>query len=221
MTSTAEDSTPRGRPQLALTDKPKRTRPRFDPSLEHEFGQKIAERSARGRPKEQQPQQESRDPSTEGVPSPADEEERRKRVLLPPPATPHPSRKFAVFHTRRSDSAAESATTPRDGGTTRSRPKESEPLPQRTMPRRVATPIGGPTQEQPLATPQRQPQSEQPGHSRQWEDRTARWEQPSGGRWEQRDYQDRSRSSRQWQDDQQWTEQSRYSHGRQDTRLDF
>ena len=84
------------------------------------------------------------------------------------------------------------------------------------MPKRAGAPIGGPTQEQPVATPQRQPQSEQQGHSRQWENRAARWEQLSGGRWEQRDYQDRSRSSHQWQDDQQWTEQSRYGHGRQD-----
>ena len=83
------------------------------------------------------------------------------------------------------------------------------------MPRRTAAPIGGSTRQQPLATPQRQPPGEQQGQSRQWDDHATRWDQ-STGIWEPRDYQDRSRSSRQWQDDQQWTEQSRYTQGGQD-----
>ena len=49
VTSTAEDLTTKGGPQLALTDKPARTRPRFDTTVEHAVGRKIAERSARGR----------------------------------------------------------------------------------------------------------------------------------------------------------------------------
>ena len=81
VTSTAEDHALRGGLQPAPTDKPKRTRPRFDPSLEHE----LLERLLRDRKGEGQLEPERRDPSTEGVPSPTDEEERRKRVPLPPP----------------------------------------------------------------------------------------------------------------------------------------
>ena len=220
VTSTAEDPTPKGGPQLALTDKLVRTRPRFDPTVEHTVGRKIAVRSARGRLTHQQPRQESRDSSADGVPTREEEQERRKRPPLPPPAPPKTAARMRSLTSPpppppRADSATESATsTPRNRGIMRLRTKEVDHPPQRTMPRRTATPIGGSTQQQPLATPQRQPQSEEQGQSRQWEDRAAR--DQSGGRWEQRDYQDRSRSSRQWQDDQQWTEQSQYTQGRQD-----
>ena len=186
VTSTAEDPTPEGGPQLALTDKPARTRPRFDPTVEHAVGRKIAERSARGRLTYQQPHQESRDPSTDGVSTREEEQERRKRPPLPPPATPKTAARTRSLTfpppPPRADSATESATsTPRNRGIMRLRTKEVDHPPQRTMPRRTAIPIGGSTQQQPLATPQRQPQSEQQGQSRQWEDRTARWDQ-SGGR---------------------------------------
>ena len=156
-----------------------------------------------------------RDPSTE-------EEEMRRRPPLPPPAT-QPSKNISGRlrsptyppPPQRAGSATETST-PRARGTMWSRPQDSDNPLQRTMPRRGDVLIGRPTHEERLATPHRPPATEQQGSSRQWEDRGARWEQPSGGRWEQREYQDRSRSSRQWQGNQQWTEQFRYGQERQD-----
>ena len=88
-TSAAEDPTPKGGSQLALTDKPMRARPKFDPSVEHVVGRKIVELT------HHQPRQESRDSSTEGRPAQEVGQERR-RPPPPRPATPPPSRHSAV-----------------------------------------------------------------------------------------------------------------------------
>ena len=181
---------------------------KFNPTVEHAVGRRIAERSARGRVA--QPQRNPRESSADGVPTREEEEERRRRPPAPPPASASRGLRMGprTFPPPppRADATTDSATsTPRNR--LRLRPRDGDNPPQRTMPRRTdSTPIGGTVQQQPLATPQRQPLTEYQGQSRLREDRTLRWEQ-SGGWQEQRDYPERSRS-RQWQDDQQWTEQS-------------
>ena len=60
VTSTAEDPTPKDGPQLALMDKPRRVRPRFDASIERECGRKVAERAAKERSRPQRSEQEHR-----------------------------------------------------------------------------------------------------------------------------------------------------------------
>ena len=84
------------------------------------------------------------------------------------------------------------------------------------MPRRMDAPIGRPAQEQPLATPKRTTATEYQSQTQQWEERGTRWQEQSSGKWESREQQDRSRSSRQWEEGHRWTEQSRHDYGRQD-----
>ena len=216
--SAPDDPTPKSGSQLAIEDKPARARPRFDSTVEHAVVRRIAERSARGRLTHQQPHRDARESSADGVPTREEEEERRRRPPLPPQATASVAMRTRSFTFTppppRADVTTDSATsTPRNR--LRLRPREGDYSPQRPMPKRTsATPIGGSVQQQPFATPHRQSHPEYQGQSRPREDRTLRWDQ-SGGR-RQRDHPERSRSSRQWQDDQQWTEQHWHGQERQD-----
>ena len=215
--SATDDPTPKGGSRLAIKDKPPRAPPRFDPTVEHAVGRRVAEKSARSRLAQQQQQRGPRESSADGVPTREEEEERRRRPPMPPPASTSGALRLRSRNhpppPPRADATTDSATsTPRNR--LRLRPREGDNPPQRTMPRRTAsTPIGGAAQQQPLATPQRQPLTEYHGQSRLREDRALRWEQSGEGR-EQRDYSERSRS-RQWQDDQQWTEQPWHGQERQ------
>ena len=187
--SATDDPTPKGGSQLAIKDKPPRARPRFDPTVEHAVGRRVAEKSARSRAAQQQQLRGPRESSADGVPTREEEEERRKSPPMPPPAsTPGAlrlrSRNLLPPPPRVEVSTDSATSTPRNR--LRLRPREGDNPPQRTMPRRtVSTPIGGPAQQQPLATPQRQPLTEYQGQSRLREDRAPRWEQ-SGGWREQR-----------------------------------
>ena len=184
--SATDDPTPKGGSQLAIKDKPPRARPRFDPTVEHAVGRRVAEKSARSRVAHQQQLRGTRESSADGVPTREEEEERRRRPPMPPPASTPGALRLRSRNLPppplRTDVSTDSATsTPRNRF--RLRPRDGDNPPQRPMPKRTdSTPIGGTVQRQPLATPQRQPLTEYQGQSRLRDDRTLRWEQSGGWR---------------------------------------
>ena len=64
--SATDDPTPKSGSQLAIKDKPARARPRFDPTVEHVVGRRIAEKPARNRLAQQPASRQVRDSSTRG-----------------------------------------------------------------------------------------------------------------------------------------------------------
>ena len=139
----------------------------------------------------------------------------KRRPPLPPPAsstrqTPSGHRPLAFARPpQRAGSASESSFVPSDRAPLRLRVRVEDTPPQRPMPRRqLATPIGSSAPPTRLETASHRPtQGDYQGQSQVRDDRSSPWER--SGEWHaSRDYPERSRS-RQWQDDQQWTERTR------------
>ena len=144
--------------QLAIQDRPARTRPRFDPSRDLA----AAQRSIDKRRMVQPPREHRRDATTDGPPDSEEEKQRRRKPPPPPPATStrqaqsgHRSLAFAKPPLRR-DSVTESSQVPSERRPLRLRVSSQETPPQRPMPRRVvATPVGGSAPPRLHVTPRR------------------------------------------------------------------
>ena len=142
--------------QLAIQDRPARTRPRFDPSRDLAAAQRIIDKRRVVQP----PREHRRDPTTDGPPDSEEEQQRRRRPPPPPPATStrqaqsgHRALAFARPPLRR-DSATESSQVPSERQPLRLRIRSQETPPQRPMPKRVvATPVGGSAPPRVHATP--------------------------------------------------------------------
>ena len=191
--SETEEQSSKDGPQLAIQDRPPKTRPRFDPSREHVAAQRIADKRRVVLP----PREHQRDPSTEGPPDLEEERRMKRKPPTPPPATStrqapsgHRSLAFARPPLRR-DSATESPQVPSEREPLRLRVQSQETLPQRPMPRRVvATPVGGSAPPRLQVTSSRLTRGEYQGQSQVRDDRShgQEWSEQWQG---QREYSER------------------------------
>ena len=156
--SETDEHTSKDDRQLAIQDRPARTRPRFDPSREHAVAQRIIDKRRVVQP----PREHRRDPTTDGPPDSEEEQQRRRNPPPPPPATStrqvqsgHRSLAFAKPPLRR-DSVTESSQVPSERQPLRLRIRSQDTPPQRPMPKRVvATPDVGSAPPKLHATPGR------------------------------------------------------------------
>ena len=227
--STAGESTTRGRPQLTLKDKPRKARPERDESAEERKQQKKEKRKRSEKRSKEKGRSSRSGPATERSRSDPAKRWERRRPPMPPPADPPlkkipnrakllamppPPRPGSSTETTQREQAQlrplKSSLSTGKGTRGSNRPQEPDNPPQRAMPRQRDSPTGRPAHEQPLATPRRQTAAEhQITIPQQRDERSSRWQEYSGGRWESREHEDRSRSSRQWSEGQRWTEHSR------------
>ena len=137
--SETDEHTSKDERQLAIQDRPARTRPRFDPSRDLAAAQRIIDKRRIVQP----PREHRRDPTTDGPPDSEEENQRRRKPPPPPPATStrqaqsgHRSLAFAKPPLRR-DSVTESSQVPSERQPLRLRIRSQETPPQRPMPKRV------------------------------------------------------------------------------------